>query len=287
MTEDTFSWRGLRVLVTGCTGFLGGAVARELFARGAEVVGIIDDHPATDTFGPDQSGRIHFVHGRTDNVFRLHYALAVHEIAAVFHLAAHDPFAEDRGTAAVLQAAKLYARRIPVVTARPSSATRNRSSDADERHEDRTQRRAVRGSVRPGRPKAVPRRPRDRARPVHRRHDSAGRWPGPRLRFRPRRRPRLHPHGRSDRRGWSTRIRVPNWVADDRLPDVPPRRSAAHAGHPVLLPDSAAPPANPLGWEPQQPLAEALGETLAWYREFLQARRLRGPGAHRGVTTCS
>jgi nucleoside-diphosphate-sugar epimerase len=45
---------------------------------------------------------------------------------------------------------------------------------------------------------------------------------------------------------------------------------AAHAGRPVEVPDSAH-PTNPLGWEPQQPLAEALDETLAWYREFLRA----------------
>src|SRR4029450_9879653 len=99
MNAETFSWRGRRVLVTGCTGFLGGAVARELFARGAEVVGLINEQPAPNLFGA-QSGHVHFVRRRTDNVFRLHSAMAVHEVSAVFHLAAHEG-AEDRGTPAV------------------------------------------------------------------------------------------------------------------------------------------------------------------------------------------
>src|SRR5438477_8109894 len=114
MPEDTSFWRGRKVLVTGCTGFLGGAVARELLARGAEVVGLINEQPAPDLIGA-QGGRVHLVRGRTDNVFRLHSAMAVHEVSAVFHLAAHGPFAEDRGTPAVLQAANLYSRRVPVV----------------------------------------------------------------------------------------------------------------------------------------------------------------------------
>src|SRR6266545_534611 len=119
MAEDNGSWRGRRVLVTGCTGFLGGAVTRELFARGAEVVGLVNERPATDVFGEGQAGRVHFIRGRADNVFRLHSAMAVHEITTVFHLAAPDPFGDDRGTQALLQAAKLYSRRVPIVTARP------------------------------------------------------------------------------------------------------------------------------------------------------------------------
>jgi hypothetical protein len=38
----------------------------------------------------------------------------------------------------------------------------------------------------------------------------------------------------------------------------------------VEVPDTAA-PTNPLGWAPQQSRSEALEETLAWYRAFLQA----------------
>lgn len=104
MADETSPWRGRRVLVTGCTGFLGGAVTRELCALGAEVVGLVRE-------GAVPVAGVRIVRGRADNVFRLHSAMAVHEVAAVFHLAAVDP-------AAVLQAAKLYAPRVPVVTAR-------------------------------------------------------------------------------------------------------------------------------------------------------------------------
>lgn len=102
---DPSRWRGHKVLVTGCSGFLGGAVARELLARGATVVGLVHERPAPDA-------RITAVRGSADNVFRLHSALAVHEVAAVFHLA---------GTKldTLLQAANRYSRRVPIVTARP------------------------------------------------------------------------------------------------------------------------------------------------------------------------
>jgi hypothetical protein len=53
-------------------------------------------------------------------VFRLHSAMAVHEVSAVFHLVAADAF--DRTTPAVLEAARLYSRRVPVVAARPLAA---------------------------------------------------------------------------------------------------------------------------------------------------------------------
>jgi nucleoside-diphosphate-sugar epimerase len=45
---------------------------------------------------------------------------------------------------------------------------------------------------------------------------------------------------------------------------------AVAAGRPPEVPDSA-PAGNPLGWEPAQPLAESLDETLAWYRTHLHA----------------
>jgi nucleoside-diphosphate-sugar epimerase len=43
-------------------------------------------------------------------------------------------------------------------------------------------------------------------------------------------------------------------VAAGRAPDVP----------------ESAPVTNPLGWRPERGLAEALAETLAWYRAHLQ-----------------
>lgn len=107
MAELTSNWRGRKVLVTGVTGFLGGAVARELLARGATVVGLVHERPSPDP-------RVQAVRGSADNVFRLHSAMAVHEVAAVFHLA-------NTNLDTVLQAANRYSRRVPIVTARPLS----------------------------------------------------------------------------------------------------------------------------------------------------------------------
>ena len=120
MSDTASPWAGRRALVTGCTGHLGGAVARALLAAGAEVVGLVHERPALDVFAPGQGGRAHFVRGRADNVFRLHSAMAVHEVSAVFHLVAAD--ALDRTIPAVLEAARLYSRRVPVVAARPLAA---------------------------------------------------------------------------------------------------------------------------------------------------------------------
>jgi len=267
MAEHTSLWRGRRVLVTGYTGFLGGAVARELFACGAEVVGLVNDRPARANAGANRAERVHLVRGRTDNVFRLHSAMAVHEVAAVFHLATHDPFAEDRGTHAVLQAAKLYAGRVPVVAARPlqqlSLARAGEARDdrlsvvrfgevfgPGDRKVFRTVPAAAIGLLTGDGAAVPPDGPprdfvfvRDAARACLRAAeatvtDGAGDYPF--------------------RSGWLLTDRQMTAVVRD-----------AHAGRPIVAPDSAA-PANPLGWHPAGPLADALDETIAWYREFLR-----------------
>lgn len=116
---DPSRWHGRKVFVTGCSGFLGGAVSRELLARGATVVGLVHERPAPDP-------RITAVRGSADNVFRLHSALAVYEVAAVFHLASTH-------LDTLLQAANRYSRRVPIVTAKPISQLALAQSDADER----------------------------------------------------------------------------------------------------------------------------------------------------------
>lgn len=264
MDEVTSPWRGRRVLVTGCTGFLGGAVARELFAVGAEVVGLVHERPGNDIFGPGQGGRVHFIRGRADNVFRLHSAMAVHEVAAVFHLSATDPFAEDRCTPAVLEAAKLYSRRMPVVTAKPLQQLA--LANTEELHDglsvarfgavfgpgDRKVFRTVPATalaLLSGEGAALPAEGlatdfvfvRDAARACLRvAEDVAARGPGD------------YPF----RSGWL--------MSDRRIAVAV--RDAFGGGVPVA-PDSA-PLANPLGWAPGVTFAEALTETLGWYREF-------------------
>lgn len=254
MAEHTSPWRGRRVLVTGCTGFLGGEVARELFALGAEVVGLVHERPAPDIFGADQGGRVHLIHGRTDNVFRLHSAMAVHEVAAVFHLAAHDPFGEDRGTHAVLQAAKLYSRRVPVVTVRPLQPLA--LARPDEPHEDGLS--VVRfGEVfGPGDRKLF------RVVPA----TALGLLTGGGATVPPDGPPRDFAFVRDAARAC---LRVAEATVTDGAGDYPfrggwlltDRQMAAtvrdvYAARPVAVPDPA--------------LAEALEETIAWYREFLR-----------------
>lgn len=267
MAEDNSPWRGRRVLVTGCTGFLGGAVTRELFARGAEVVGLINERPVTDVFGEGQGGRVHLIRGRTDNVFRLHSAMAVHEITTIFHLAAHDPFGEDRGTPAILQAAKLYSRRVPIVTARPLQQLALAQPDEPQ---DRLSIARFGEVFGPGDRKLF------RVVPA----TAIGLLTGDGATLPPESSPRDFVFIRDAALAC---LRVAEAARTDGPGDYPfrsgwlltDRQMAAvvrdvHAGRPPVVPDSAA-PTNPLGWQPHQSLAEALDESIAWYREFLRA----------------
>jgi len=123
MEEVTRSFRGRRVLVTGCTGLLGSAVVRTLLAGGVDVVGLIREHRTIPSFNFERlPGRFHALRGRTENSFRIYSALAIHEAAAVFHLAAQETL-DDRGTHSVLGAALRYDARMPVVMACPSHST--------------------------------------------------------------------------------------------------------------------------------------------------------------------
>jgi CDP-glucose 4,6-dehydratase len=267
MPEHSSPWRGRRVLVTGCTGFLGGAVARELFALGAEVVGLVNDRPAPDIFGEGQSGRVHFVRGRTDNVFRLHSAMAVHEITAVFHLAAHDPFAEDRGTPTVLQAAKLYSRRVPVVTARPLSPLPATQTEGPETGLSVARFGEVFG---PGDRKLFRTVPAT-AIGLLTGDGAAAPVDGPARDFvfvRDAARACLRVAEATVADGPGEYAFRSGWLLSDRQMNAAVR--AVYAHQPVGPPDGV-PPTNPLGWRPERPLDEAIGETIAWYREFLRA----------------
>lgn len=264
MTDSTLSWRGRRVLVTGCTGFLGGAVTRELIARGAEIIGLLNDRPAPTVFGP--GGHVRFVHGRADNVFRLHSAMAVHEVAAVFHLTAHDPFGDDRTTPAVLQAAKLYGRHVPVVVARPIPRLGiARDTDRDDGLTvarfgelfgpgDRKLFRVVPAT-------AIGLHTGDAAVPAD----------GPPRDFlfvADAARACIRAAELTVTSGAGEHTFRSGWQMTDRQMAAAVRD--VFAARPVALPDCAA-PTNPGGWEPARPFAQALRETLAWYAEFLRA----------------
>lgn len=268
-------WRGRRVLVTGCTGFLGSAVTRELLARGADVVGLVRDrstgsgferHPHPGCFRP--------VRGRVEDAARLHAALAVHEVSAVFHLAKTNTSTTDAGTSAVLRAAGLYHPQMPVVVARPVWHLRLTGRDepvpvplgvarfrelfgGGDRNADRVVSRTA-FALAAGEP--VPLAPptaardfvyvRDAARACLAVAEAAGACG--------------HSLDLTFRSGWAATDReMADLVADafdDRLP--------------ADTPDA---PANPLGWQPEATLAEALRETAAWYRERAPARLAGAP----------
>jgi nucleoside-diphosphate-sugar epimerase len=266
MTDPNTPWRGRRVLVTGCTGFLGSAAVRELLARGAEVVGLVRDRAADAEFARHRlAGRVHVVHGRTDDLFRVHSALAVHEARCIFHLAAGGT--PDRGTATVLDAARRYDSRVPVVLARPTPAP---ADDLPAGQPvglvrfgevfgggDRKTFRAVPAAVialvtgeRPAPPADGPARDcvyvRDAAVACLAAADSLLARPGPRV---------------------EEYVFRSGWHLTDR--ELVAAVREVFAGRGVLNPP---PPANPLGWAPAAGLADALGETVAWYREFLRTR---------------
>jgi CDP-glucose 4,6-dehydratase len=81
-------WNRRRVFVTGCTGFLGAWVVRELLARGAVVVGLVRDRvQPSDLIDDRLFERITIVRGRIEDRWRLESALALHGIETVLHLA--------------------------------------------------------------------------------------------------------------------------------------------------------------------------------------------------------
>lgn len=117
-------WRFRNVLVTGCTGLLGGWVVEELLARGARVVGLIRDWvPHSRTLTEDLLAKLIVVRGSVEEEAVVERAVNEYEIDTVFHLAAQtivtiatrnpaSTFESNiRGTWTVLEAA----RRCPTV----------------------------------------------------------------------------------------------------------------------------------------------------------------------------
>ena len=83
-------WTGRRAFVSGCSGFLGTWVVRELLARGAAVSGLVraDAPPDSQLLQSRLHRDIRVVRGRADDAGRLRSVFATHEPAVVFHLTA-------------------------------------------------------------------------------------------------------------------------------------------------------------------------------------------------------
>jgi CDP-glucose 4,6-dehydratase len=274
MAESTSSWQDRRVLVTGCTGFLGGAVVGELLSHGAEVVGLVRDRAGDDEFTRHKlTGRAHVVHGRVEDLFRLHSALAVYEASAVFHLATADPTRPDRGLATVVEAARRYNPRIPVIAACPATPSAEAPQPpvfppvplgiarfgevfgGGDRKVYRIVPATIVGLVTGDRnvsPSPSP--PRDFV-PIH---DAARACVA--LAEAVAARPEPHRQDLTFRTGW---------VFADR--EMAETVRAVFAGQPAVVSEVSA-LANPLDWAPTTTLTEALAGTISWYREFLRTR---------------
>lgn len=122
--RDSF-WQDRRVLVTGCSGFLGSWLTRRLIEAGADVVGIMRDRvPHSELVRSGLLDKIYVVKGDIKDYALLERTLAEYEIETLFHLAAQTivPIANRaplstfetniKGTWVVLEAA----RRNPTVT---------------------------------------------------------------------------------------------------------------------------------------------------------------------------
>ena len=117
-------WRQHRVLVTGCSGLLGGWLTKALVEAGAEVVGVVRDKvPQTMLYNEGWDRRISIVSGDIVDLGFITRVLNEYEIETVFHLAAQtivgtanrEPVstfdANIRGTWSVLESC----RQIPTV----------------------------------------------------------------------------------------------------------------------------------------------------------------------------
>lgn len=255
---------GRQVLVTGCTGFLGSATVGELLARGVAVVGLVRDRT------PDSPAtHVHVVRGRVEDEFRLYTALAVYDVAAVFHLATADPGKPDRGTTSVLEAVARLDPQIPVVIARPAEAPPFPAKPpvpvgiarfgevfgGGDRNVSRIIPSTVIGLLTGDRAAiagdTIERDfvfVRDAARAIVALGEALVAAPNGAIRNVP------------FRSGWQVNgSEIAATVRD------------VFDGEAVKA-ESADPPTNPFGWRPAGPLTDALSETIAWYRTFLRTR---------------
>lgn len=82
-------WQYRNVLVTGCTGFLGGWVVQELLSLGAHVLGLVRDWvPRSRLLTQDLASKVVIVRGAVEDQALLERALNEYEVDTVLHLAA-------------------------------------------------------------------------------------------------------------------------------------------------------------------------------------------------------
>jgi CDP-glucose 4,6-dehydratase len=282
MQGQTDTWRHRRVLVTGCDGFLGRAVTRELLDRQAHVIGLVREKNAGKIFAGDyDSGLFRIVQGRSEDAARIYSLLAIHEVAAIFHLVEDSPqvkgyglqvgskrHRDDSATAAILRAASLHQEHLPVVMAKPSAELRLLDAHAGIPHGiarfgelfgpgDRTMSRIIPrtlDAILAGE-QAVSREEtpkdfvfvRDAAMACLSLVEAVGAGSEtPDVTF---------------RSGWELSGAAMAGLVHDSL-----------LGRNLELANYQTTPTNPFGWQPAMSFGEAIRETIAWYREHARER---------------
>ena len=82
-------WKQRRVLVTGCTGFLGWWLTTALVERGARVVGLVRDHvPSSPFYLSGLADKVNVVRGSVEDYTAVERAVNEYDVDTVFHLAA-------------------------------------------------------------------------------------------------------------------------------------------------------------------------------------------------------
>ena len=122
--SDMSFWGNKNVFLTGCTGFLGSYLAKELVNLGANVTGLVRDNvPKSNLYKGEEFKRINTASGAIEDEPILERILGEYEIDTVFHIAAQaivgianrNPMgtfeSNIRGTYNILEAA----RRSPLV----------------------------------------------------------------------------------------------------------------------------------------------------------------------------
>ena len=82
-------WKDRNVFVTGCTGFLGSWLTKQLIENGAHVIGLVRDLvPESYLLQSGMADKMTIVRGSLEDLPLLLRALNEYEIETVFHLAA-------------------------------------------------------------------------------------------------------------------------------------------------------------------------------------------------------
>ncbi|MCE7745523.1 MAG: NAD-dependent epimerase/dehydratase family protein, partial [Candidatus Heimdallarchaeota archaeon] len=88
MVKKNF-WQDRNILITGCTGFLGGHLTKILLNQSANIVGLVRDRvPRADLFREGLFNKINIVNGCIEDYQLLERTVNEYEIDTIFHLGA-------------------------------------------------------------------------------------------------------------------------------------------------------------------------------------------------------